>query len=327
MVSDKIKSKKMRHAITSFVVLFVLGLFVVGCGSQRRGATPSQGSSSRAEEAVKFIPSLPPAMMPEDQRQAYMVEHYWDKFDFSDTTFIEKVDTQHMVTAYAVYVGGYLVDSLAHEPMSRLMQKASTSRRMFDYFMTLADVVLHDPNSPMRSDEKYIPVLQAAVASPFYDEYERMPYQHDLYVAMQNRVGRKANDFTYTLASGHSRRMSDVESDYLLIFISNPGCEMCRGVREQIMASPMLNQLVERGTLKILVLYPDSDLQAWRDHLSDYPVSWINAYDKDQTITRERLYDLKAIPALYLLDGEKRVMAKDCTDVEQIEYLIMRAEE
>ena len=317
----------MRHAITSFVVLFVLGLFVVGCGSQRRGATPSQGSSSRAEEAVKFIPSLPPAMMPEDQRQAYMVEHYWDKFDFSDTTFIEKVDTQHMVTAYAVYVGGYLVDSLAHEPMSRLMQKASTSRRMFDYFMMLADVVLHDPNSPMRSDEKYIPVLQAAVASPFYDEYERMPYQHDLYVAMQNRVGRKANDFTYTLASGHSRRMSDVESDYLLIFISNPGCEMCRGVREQIMASPMLNQLVERGTLKILVLYPDSDLQAWRDHLSDYPVSWINAYDKDQTITRERLYDLKAIPALYLLDGEKRVMAKDCTDVEQIEYLIMRAEE
>ena len=316
----------MRHAITSFVVLFVLGLFVVGCGSQRRDATPSQGSSSRAEEAVKFIPSLPPAMMPEDQRQAYMVEHYWDKFDFSDTTFIEKVDTQHMVTAYAVYVGGYLVDSLAHEPMSRLMQKASTSRRMFDYFMTLADVVLHDPNSPMRSDEKYIPVLQAAVASPFYDEYERMPY-HDLYVAMQNRVGRKANDFTYTLASGHSRRMSDVESDYLLIFISNPGCEMCRGVREQIMASPMLNQLVERGTLKILVLYPDSDLQAWRDHLSDYPVSWINAYDKDQTITRERLYDLKAIPALYLLDGEKRVMAKDCTDVEQIEYLIMRAEE
>ena len=102
---------------------------------------------------------------------------------------------------------------------------------------------------------------------------------------------------------------------------------MCRGVREQIMASPMLNQLVERGTLKVLVVYPDRDLQAWRDHLSDYPSSWINAYDKDMTITRERLYDLKAIPALYLLDREKRVMAKDCTDVEYVEHLIMQAEE
>ena len=45
------------------------------------------------------------------------------------------------------------------------------------------------------------------------------------------------------------------------------------------------------------------------------------------TITHERLYDLKAIPALYLLDREKRVMAKDCVDVEQIEHLIMQAEE
>ena len=317
----------MKRVIISFVLTCVIGLFVVGCGTRqgRVGSVPM--GSSRAETAVKFIPALPPAMLPEDQRQAYMVEHYWDKFDFADTTFIEKVDTQHMVTAFAVYVGGYLVDSLAQELMSRLMQKASISRRMFDYFMMLADVVLHDPNSSMRSDEKYIPVLQAAVASPFYDEYERMPYQYDLLVAIQNRVGRMANDFTYTLASGRSYKMSNIDAEYLLIFISNPGCEMCRGVREQIMASPMLNQLVERGTLKVLVVYPDRDLQAWRDHLSDYPSSWINAYDKDMTITRERLYDLKAIPALYLLDREKRVMAKDCTDVEYVEHLIMQAEE
>ncbi|MBO7342780.1 MAG: DUF5106 domain-containing protein, partial [Alistipes sp.] len=255
----------MKRTIISCFLTIVIGLFVVGCSSRQGAKSASSSDSSTAEKALKFIPALPPAMIPEDQRMAYMVDHYWDKFDFSDTTFIANVDMQHMATAYAVYVGGYLADSMAYEPMSRLMRKASTSRPMFDYFMTLADMVLHDPNSPLRSDEKYIPVLEAAIASPFYDEYERMPYQHDLLVAMQNRVGRSANDFTYTLASVHSAKMSSIKAEYLLIFMSNPGCEMCREVREQIMASPMLNELIERGTLKILVLYPDRDLQAWHE--------------------------------------------------------------
>ena len=67
---------------------------------------------------------------------------------------------------------------------------------------------------------------------------------------------------------------------------------------------------------------PDTDLEAWREHLQDYPASWINGYDADQRIEKERLYDLKAIPALYLLDKQKRVMAKDCTDVAYIEKLL-----
>jgi hypothetical protein len=102
---------------------------------------------------------------------------------------------------------------------------------------------------------------------------------------------------------------------------------MCREVKESLLSSPQLNVLAERGKLKVLVLYPDADLEAWREHLSDYPDSWINGYDANQSITKENLYDLRAIPALYLLDSQKRVMAKDCTDVAYVESLIMQAEE
>ena len=60
--------------------------------------------------------------------------------------------------------------------------------------------------------------------------------------------------------------------------------------------------------------------------IADLASKGINAYDKGGVITRDRLYDLKAIPALYLLDSEKMVMAKDCTDVEYVEHLISEAE-
>ena len=42
---------------------------------------------------------------------------------------------------------------------------------------------------------------------------------------------------------------------------------------------------------------------------------------KRQVRDRE-LYDLKAIPALYLLDRDKRVMVKDAVDVGLIEWAI-----
>ena len=297
----------------------------VACKSSHKPATDSAPTNATTEQTAKqlnFIPALAPAMLPQEQKMEYMREHYWDKFDFADTTFVNQIDSTKMLTAFAVYATGYIPDSLAYKYMPRLMQRASTSKRMYTYFLMLAEGVLHDPNSPLRNDEKYIPVLESAVQSSWLDEYERMPYEYDLEIARQNRIGRIANDFTYTLTSGRTATLHNIKADYTLIFISTPGCPMCREVKEQITTSPMLQELIERKELKVLVIYPDTDLEAWREHLQDYPASWINGYDANQRIEKERLYDLKAIPALYLLDKQKRVMAKDCTDVAHIEKLL-----
>ena len=99
---------------------------------------------------------------------------------------------------------------------------------------------------------------------------------------------------------------------------------MCREIREAITSSPMLSEMIERGRLKVLALYPDEDLTEWRDYRDRIPASWINAYDKGCVVREKSLYDLHAIPALYLLDSCKRVLVKDSADVAQIEEVIDR---
>lgn len=47
----------------------------------------------------------------------------------------------------------------------------------------------------------------------------------------------------------------------------------------------------------------------------------LNARDASQVINRHRLYDLKAVPCLYLLDADKRVLLKDVT-VEHLELYL-----
>ena len=302
--------------------LCLLALAGAACGG-RNAAERTDGGTYTA--AAVFLPEIPPARLDPQQRRDFLRYHYWDRFDFADTLFIARVDTLHMLEAFAAYVGLLSDRSNDRVPMDSLMRRAAASRPMLEYFAMLAERVLADPNSPLRNDELRIPVLETLVASPFLDEYEKIAPAYDLHLAGQNRIGRRANDFRYTLASGASGRLYWLDAEYVLLFINNPGCPMCKQIREAICDSPMLTEMIERGRLKVLAVYPDEDLTEWEAYRSRIPDTWINAYDRGCAIRERELYDLKAIPALYLLDRDKRVLVKDSTDVPQIEEAIDRA--
>lgn len=290
---------------------------LAACGG--KGSRPAQPSARPAPRT--FRAATVPSTIPPEERAAYLHDHYWDSFDFRDTTLLAEVDTLAMVRALFVYVADFVAPD-DRAAIDTLMRRASVSKPMTEYFAMLAERVLHDPNSPVRSDELYIPVLEALVESPWLDRWERIAPQHDLHMASQNRIGRPANDFRYTTADGATRRMYDIRAEYLLLFINNPGCNMCKTVRESISASPMLNELIERGKLKVLALFPDEDLSEWQAYRSQIPARWINAYDKGCVVRDRELYDLRAIPSLYLLDRDKRVMVKDAVDVGLVEWAI-----
>ncbi len=296
------------------IVLLLLALITVGCGGQK----PKKAETTKSQ-IVNFRRVMPPAQATPEAQFQYMVDHYWDRFDFSDTLFIERVDSVQMMQALAEYISSY-VGPYNGEPIRKLMKKASTSRKMLDYFVAMTEKLFHDPNSPLRSDELYIPVLEAQINAPFYDEYEKLAPQYDLDLASQNRILKSANDFKYTTASGRTYNLYSLKADFILIYINNPGCPMCRLLQQQIEDSPLLNQLIDSGVLKVLALYPDQDITLWKAH--PLPKKWINGYDKGCLIEKNRTYDLRAIPALYLLDKDKKVLIKDSTSIPQLEQML-----
>lgn len=99
---------------------------------------------------------------------------------------------------------------------------------------------------------------------------------------------------------------------------------MCRDITEGIKGSTIISNLQQDGRLKVLAIYPDENLEEWHKHYEDIPSSWINSYDKGCHIERENLYNVNAIPALYLLDKDKIVLVKDSTNVAEIEHVLNR---
>lgn len=71
-------------------------------------------------------------------------------------------------------------------------------------------------------------------------------------------------------------------------------------------SSFLINEFSKSNKLKILAVYPDEDLDAWKEHVSVMPKDWINSYDKRVSLKNDEIYDLKAIPTLYLLNKEKK---------------------
>lgn len=199
----------------------------------------------------------------------------------------------------------------------------STAIRQLVDFLTPP---LSDPNSQVRNEELYIPVLEAVIASPFYDTTEKVRPRYQLDMAMKNRVGQPAADFEYTLANGKRGTLYGVEAPFTLVYINNPDCHACEEILDLLSASRVVFNQLESGKLKIVAIYPDEDLAAWRKHLPDVPAQWINGYDAGLAMRKQELYDLQAIPSLYLLDKDKKVLLKDCISVDMIEaYLVQNS--
>lgn len=304
----------MLRLFIAVIILFV----TIACGHR---TTQMTGAVADASEKSLFFPSMPPDSLTPEQRIAYMRDHFWDNLDFADTVWLASTDTTHMLRAFHEYVR-YFVTPDDPTPLVSLMQKASQSKVSLTYFAMLAERVLHDPGSPAHSEDLYIPVLNALIESPLLDEWEKEAPRHDLQLALQNRVGTPANDFRYTLASGRTGTLYGIGAEYTLVFFNNPDCAMCKTLIEQLAASSLISEMVGQGRLKILALYPDEDLTAWRAHIPDIPSTWINGYDAGTQISRNNLYDLRAIPSLYLLDRNKRVLLKDVYDVGYVEWIL-----
>ena len=269
------------------------------------------------------LPHVPVSIIDPDEREQYLIHHFWDRFDFADSKLTLKPAITEQAFVDYIHLLGFLPEGETADPLRNTLQRAERDSTMYRYFVSLMEKYFYDPNSPFRNEEHYIPVLNEIINSPLLEENERARYRFQLEMTLHNRVGEKANNFTFTLPSGESETLMDVESQYLLILFSNPGCSTCEAVTRRLDASSALNRAISmnsstRRMLTILTLYPDSDLDEWRAHLPQMPRHWLHGYDQGMAITRNRLYDIKAIPTIYLLDNNKKVILKD-TSVEAVE--------
>ena len=114
------------------------------------------------------------------------------------------------------------------------------------------------------------------------------------------------------LADGTQRTLQQtpVKGNRLLLVFYDPECPSCHETLTEMTSDPFLAGAVAKGKVSVLAVYTEGNEEAWRKALPDMPEGWMVATDR-QMVKDHALYDLKAMPSLYLLDGKKKVILKD----------------
>lgn len=244
-------------------------------------------------------------------------ERFWDGFEY--TAAASPADSAGLERAFAVWAD--LLTLLPQEqaaPLTgALIARGNDAPAMQLYLGELAERYLDDPNSPYRSEELYIPVLEALTAAPHIDEVYKLRPRAQLMSARKNRPGTRAADIAYATKEGGRGTLRSLGAEYTLLLFYNPGCSDCGRVEAYIARSRVFSPLITSGRMKVLALYPDEDLDEWRKHLHLMPAEWTVGY-APVGHTADSPYDLPAIPCLYLLGRDKTVIFKDAP-VERIE--------
>ena len=305
-LSATIRNMKILN-LTFFVCLFCVAI--------------SSCSNARSQKKTKEfrLPDVPATLTAPEDRAAYLSLHYWDHFDFADTSLISHPEITEQ--AFVDFISILPHTSKAQAAVDTLFRRASAEKEMLYHFIALGDKYLYEPNSPMHDEELHILMLRSLVDNLPLEEIDKVRPRHQLEMALKNRPGEMAADFTVTCRDGKHIRLSTIKADYLLVYFNDPDCEDCRRVKEQLSLSPGINGLLESGRLKLLSVCVEGKVAAWEK--AAFPTGWIDSYDAGQQLTLEQVYDLKAIPTLYLLDAEKRVILKDAS-VKQIEERLSR---
>lgn len=308
---------------TYFNILLLSIVLCTSCGNKK--ATDNRQATAPADTVTKFtLPTIPIMLNTPELRADYLIRHYWENVNLADTNYIHHPEILEQAWVDFIDITRLVPDTVAISAMKELFRSAEVEKKMFLHFTELANKYLYDPNSPMRNEELYIPVLDVMLGSNVLDDVEKIRPQGRRELAERNRPGKKAIDFTYTLASGKVGTLYGVKAEYTLLFINNPGCHACEESIEELKQAPAINKEMAAGKLKILAVYPDEEKEEWERHLPDFPMEWINGYDRKTVIKEKNLYDLKAIPTLYLLDKDKKVLLKDVMVGQVEQYLMQR---
>lgn len=322
---------KPRRMPKLIVILAVFCILLTSCGS-------GKGKRKLAEVPLtREFPSVqaPYLLSEQEEIMSYLAEHFWDAY--ADTSKIWRCDSlyiggvprstiEEQVGAYVSILSMIPLDK-ARNSIDRFYSKMEDcashdeNSNIFSETIGLMEKYLYDPNSPVRNEDIYAVLAKKLADSKFIDEAKRETYSLQAKNSSMNMAGSKAADFTFMDRNGRSHNLYSIESKYTLLFFSNPGCNACESIIADLQESEKIANMIKGKILSVVNIYIDEDLQAWRESLDKYPSYWHNGYDSELIIRNDLIYNIRAIPSLYLLDKDKIVIMKDATEEKVLSWL------
>lgn len=257
-------------------------------------------------QQTPFVPSG----LTKDDRIVYLKQHFLDEVDFKDTLTLRSNAWAAKAIAYlSLYSNNkYSQKQLESEfikAVTVILSKASVNADVYkfllDYFVGGFDKYHFDAVITYMADN---------FQDPFSceDQARKTKLQKKLENFKKISVGKVAPDITVPDPKGKPIRLSQVKSEYTLLVFWSSECGHC------VQMMPQLKELYDKQKPKrweVMTVSLDTSRSEWTSFLKEQKLNWLNGSElKGFNSVSSDEYNIFATPTMFLLDRDKKILAK-----------------
>ncbi len=253
------------------------------------------------------------------KRYQYLKKHYLDNIPFADNRILRTKLIYEKLEFYFNRLISQDPDSLK-AAVDFVTTLANVKDEPYQFVLNFLYFNYRNPKNPGQEcafvylADKYLLIKKAKWADTIFLKLLKLKVD----AFRPSLPGNIAPDLELQTMDEKTINIHSINSDFLCLYFWSPDCDICKEGIQKLYET--YNKLKSIG-LQVVAIYIHADKTIWMNYLSEKKYNWINAYDPLLKSNFTKLYDIRTVPSLYLLDKNKKIIAKKI-NVSQIEKYI-----
>lgn len=256
-------------------------------------------------------------------------KHYWDGVNFMDGRIVRTpVFEQKMKTYFDAYISPE-ADSVIHET-NWMLALGRNDPEMYKY---LVNYFVDNYFSPkvMGQDKVFTTIYEKHFATNqvnWLTQNQMKQISDRYYMLASNLLGGQAAELNLIDTNNVSKTLYAMQNPYTVVAFYDPNCGHCK------VEIPRMDSLYKADWKKenigvYAVMVAEGSISDWKPFIRKWGEGWTHVHqtaemkaeeEKKQQPGYHQLYDIRSTPTLFLLDKDKRIIAKNLSldDLDKI---------
>ena len=255
-------------------------------------------------------------------RYNYYKDHYFDGVDIADPGLLRTPLLHAKIMEYLDKAILQNPDTVIKE-VDLLISISKSNEETYRYLLvTLSNK--YETSPVMGHDEVFVHIIEK-----YYLTGEATWVNDDLIGKLSERIatmkpnflGNQAPQLVLTDTMSSKVSLYDLTSDYVVLYFYDPDCGHCKE------KTPVLFESYSRlqsKSVEILAVNITTNKDRWLEYIRDNGFDWVNLMDENGSSNFRYYYDVRSTPTVFILDKEKKIIAKKL-DAAQVEEFINRS--
>jgi hypothetical protein len=278
------------------------------------------------EPVIPPTPTLPNGKKDSTFAYRYYKTHFFDNVDFTDGRLVRSPILYPKIKQYLERLTVQDPDSII-VAADYLVKKAGTDKDMFKFIVAYITSTYESSNI-MGMDAVFVHMAKkyyTADQAPWVTSSQLGKIQDRATQLDPILIGKKAPSLVMPDSNNIMQAFDSIKTDFVLLYFWDYDCGHCQ--KETPILIKWYDSIKTVESVQVYAVQTNEGSTAkWKDYVKAHKLDWMNVMDIYHTSNFRHDYDVLTTPMMYLLDENKKIIAKKI-NVEDLDKVLKHFKE